>query len=346
MSDAVSFVLPEGRLVMGSPFELQTKDHQGRPKDNPNYFIGVACPKSEPKTMEIAQQIYQVAMRDFPGNQFVAAGPFGHQTPPGQQAPFSWKIEDGDANPDKEGFAGHIIFKLTRSGSIGPCRVIDPAHNDILDHNMLRRGYYIMVAGSVRGNGQQGMQAGVYLNMDMIKLLRPGQEIFVGPSPDQLFGQPTGMPMQQGFQQPGMPMQQGFQQPGMQQAQMPGGVAQPTTPMQQPGFQQPGMVGGMQQPAGMPGALGQPMTTAPSQTGAIAQPSNPQQGFMQTPPAGTPGVAVTTGVDPNAVSGAVPGAMNPALGQMPGASPTASPSDLQQQGVQPQPGFLMPGAQG
>lgn len=347
MADRENFVLPEGRLVMGSPFDLQTKDHQGRPKENPNYFIGVACPKAEPATMEVVQKIYQVAMRDFPGNQFVAAGPFGHPTQPGQQAPFSWKIEDGDTNPGKEGFAGHIIFKFTRGGSIGPCRVVDPAHQDILDPNMLRRGYYVRVAGSVSGNGQQGIQAGVYLNMDMIMFTRQGQEIFTGPSPDQLFGAPTGAPMAQGM--PGAPM--GVTVPAGQP--MPGGVTQPAVPMQQPGM--PGVPGAAapsiypaQQPVQQPGMPGQPVTPAyPS------NPGQPAMGVPQTPPAGTPGAAVTTGVQqpvgPNAVNAAVPGGMNPARGQMPGASPTASPSDpqqLAQQGVQPQPGFLMPGAQG
>jgi hypothetical protein len=361
MTDAMKFTLPKGRLVMGSPFELQKKDHLGRDKDNPNYFIGVACPKTDPQTGEVLQLIYQVACRDFPGNQIVAAGPF-----PGRD--FAWKVEDGDdqSNAGKEGFAGNIIFKFTRGGRIGPCRVIDQAHQDVLDPNMVRRGYYIQVAGSVTGNGQTGQQAGVYLNMDMIKFIEQGPEIFVGPSPDQLFGQPSGMPAQMPGMMPGMmPQQQPAQMPGMmpqqQPAQMPGMMPQQPAPAQMPGMmpqQQPAQMPGMmpQQPGAVPmqpgaasGAAVVPMMapgmSAPTPgTPAMVSPSDP----LQTPPAGTPGATFTTGLpqqpmDPNAASGAAPGAMNLAAPQMPGASPTASPSDLQQQGVQPQPGFLMPG---
>ena len=115
MSQRVNITSPVGRIVLGSLYDPQDKDAEGKPlvtKSGPNagqprvnYFFALAIPKAgEVHWSQTAwgQQIWAVGHAAFPQ----AA----------QSPQFAWKIEDGDSQIpnrkgrkpcDTEGHAGH-----------------------------------------------------------------------------------------------------------------------------------------------------------------------------------------------------------------------------------------------
>jgi hypothetical protein len=175
------FFLPPGRVVMGSLFELQTKDQQGREREKPNIFFGVAVPKTDPEVAAVLNIINQTAQAYY-GNTHIAA-----QLAMGLNAPnFAWKVDDGDSekNKGREGFAGCWVFRF--STSIYPVKTGDSQNNPI-DPSTIKCGYYVDIAGNCTPNELTDKNAGVYLNPVVVRLLGYGKEIQQGPSVAQAF---------------------------------------------------------------------------------------------------------------------------------------------------------------
>lgn len=191
------FVTPVGRLVQGDPMEAQTKDMQGNPltvKSGPSmgqptqaYICSVAFKKDDPKFPEFWAIVQQTAQAAFP--QHFSNGQCTHPQ-------FSFKLMDGDGvdgfgkpNSNKEGFAGHWVVKF--KSSFAPKCYYLGRHTEqerITDKNIIRKGYYIRIAGTVEGNNN-AQKPGVYLNLNFVELVAHGTEIVSGPDVGQIFGQ-------------------------------------------------------------------------------------------------------------------------------------------------------------
>jgi hypothetical protein len=179
---------PVGRIVSGSLYKPNNKDFDGNPlvtKTGPNagqprvvYYFGLAIPKGAERhwsETEWGAKIWQVGHTAFPQ----AA----------QRPDFSWKITDGDSQVvnkrghrpcDAEGYPGHWIIKF--SGGYAP-KVYAQENGTmvpVLEENYVKPGYWVQVAFSVDGNGNQN-NSGVYLNHSMVCFRAYGQEIVSGP---------------------------------------------------------------------------------------------------------------------------------------------------------------------
>lgn len=201
-----------GRLVQGG-LQLRGKvDDDGNPvmeKEDPTKqvmesFIALAIHKSDPQASYIRQLLTQVAARDYPG---MITGECQSTHPR-----FAFKIQDGDsvdANgksvADKPGFAGHWIVKMnTRmqpkcflAGKYAPHEQLQSPDD------VIKKGYYIRVVGSVRDNGvpAQGKGSavpGLFVTHQLVELIAPGEEIITGINASEAFGKlgaaalPTG----------------------------------------------------------------------------------------------------------------------------------------------------------
>ena len=197
----VQILTPVGRLVQGDCFEPQTKDAEGKPliiKNGPNagqprvdYFMAIAIPKTDAGFNEVYASMMEVAKAAFP-QLFDAAGNCINPA-------FAFKLKDGDSQVpntkgtkpcDCEGFPGHWILNF--SGGFAPKIYTAGGAELITDPSMVKRGYYIRIYGSVKGNGSM-QQPGIFLNHSMVELVGYGEEIITGPSGDAVFGgQPVG----------------------------------------------------------------------------------------------------------------------------------------------------------
>lgn len=187
---------PAGRLVSGDCFEPQKTDAEGRPlviKNGPNagqprvdYFMGLAIPKTDPEFGPMYAKILGVAKADFP-TLFDAAGNCINPK-------FAFKVTDGDstvpntkgvAPVTREGYAGHWVLHF--SGGFAPKCYTAGGAEQIMDASQLKRGDYIRIYGSVKGNGSM-QQPGVYLNHSMVERVGFGEAITSGPSGEAVFG--------------------------------------------------------------------------------------------------------------------------------------------------------------
>ncbi len=193
---ATELLTPVGRLVQGDCFEPQTTDSEGKPlliKNGPNagqprvdYFMAIAIPKTDAGYSELWAKVHGEARAAFP-SLFDATGNCVNPT-------FAFKVTDGDSQVpngkgirpcDREGFPGNWILNF--SGGFAPKCYTAGGAEVINDSNMIKRGYYIRIYGSVRGNGSQ-QKPGIYLNHSMVELVGYGEEIITGPSGDAVFG--------------------------------------------------------------------------------------------------------------------------------------------------------------
>jgi hypothetical protein len=303
------FLTPVGRLVQGHPMDKQTKDNQGNLltiKSGPQagqptqkYFCALAFRKDDPAFAAFYAQLAKVARQSFP-QQFDAAGNCINPR-------FSWKLVDGDSTvPDeggrapasKEGFPGHWVVRF--SSSFPPrcfnAGMYEP-HQQIADPNVIRRGYYGRVSGTIEGNAN-AQKPGLYVNLSMFELSAQGPEIVSGPDAAATFGaspvaalpagamalpRPGAVPAMPGMPaampgaqpaMPGMPAAGGM--PAMPQPVMPG--AQPAVPgmpaMPQPVMPNPAFAAGPAAMPGMPAAMPQPgaMPAMPGMPAAMPQP--------------------------------------------------------------------------
>lgn len=192
----VRFATSTGRLVQGDAFDAQTKDQNGNPltiKTGPNagqptsrFFIAVAFRKDDPNAAAILNLIRTESAKAWP--QLWPQGPQGQCVSP----KFSTKIVDGDgvdqngkSNATKEGFAGHWVIRF--QSSFAPKVVHHAALGvQVTDPNALKRGYYVSVAGTIASNNNPS-NAGMYVNMDFIRIDGYGPEIVSGPSAEDAF---------------------------------------------------------------------------------------------------------------------------------------------------------------
>jgi len=178
------FYLPPGRIVMGDPHTVQTTDQQGREREKPTAFFGVAVPKTDARVMPVIQLAKQVAVSGYQQNAGIMA-----QINQGLGAPnFAWKIEDGDSekNRNREGFAGCWIFRF--STSLFPIKCAN-AQDQPIDPALIECGFYVDVAGAMACNMLTDKNAGIYLNPNCVRLLGYGPVIQQGPTAAQLFAQ-------------------------------------------------------------------------------------------------------------------------------------------------------------
>jgi hypothetical protein len=239
---------PVGRLVQGDCFEPQTKDSEGKPlliKNGPNagqprvdYYMAIAIPKTDAGFQEIWTAIHGVAKMSFPAL-FDAAGNCLNPA-------FAFKMTDGDsqvpnsknAKPcDKEGFPGNWILGF--SGGFAPKCYTAGGAELITNPDMLKRGYFVRIYGTVKGNGSQ-QQPGIYLNHSMVEMVGYGEEINSGPSGDAVFGAAPAGALPAGASATPLansaPIAQGGQMPGMAPPQGGPAIAPPANVQPAPDF--------------------------------------------------------------------------------------------------------------
>ena len=200
--NVITFTTPCGRLVSGDAMNVYAaKDDQGRPvaiksgdkqgQQRMDYYIGIAIPKTagvDWSREPWGQKIMEAARRDMPASFDPATG----QLYAGRQ--FAFKVTDGDSNvpntkgnapSSREGYRGNWVISFASSTGIVP-RLYrwDTATQravNLEEGAQIKRGYYIQVSASVRGNGSP-QQAGVYINPDMVCMIAFGPEISSGPN--------------------------------------------------------------------------------------------------------------------------------------------------------------------
>lgn len=192
----IEILTPVGRLVAGDCFRGNDKDATGNPlliKNGPNagkprldYYIGIAIAKTDPAVNELLRSIHSVAAQSFP-QLFDANG--GCLSPT-----FAFKYVDGDSQIpnrrgvkpcDKTGYPGHYVFSF--SSGFAPRCYAQGGTSQIVDENAIKRGYYIRISGTCRGNESLN-QPGVFLNHSMVEFVAYGDEIRTGPDPTAVFG--------------------------------------------------------------------------------------------------------------------------------------------------------------
>src|SRR5688572_7528398 len=319
---SIDFQTPVGRLVSGNLSVASDKGYNGVVREKPQYFFALAIPKADPSSIPLLQKLQNHAWTSYQavqGNavlQKMQAGPIGAVFPAGIQAPFAWKVEDGDS-PEfagREGWAGCWILKFAGTFAPNVCN----AQNQQLNPASIQLGSYAQVAGSSSINGKMDHTAGIYLNYRFVRVVAPADGVNVpiittGPTAAQAFGDSgyTG------------PLPAGVGQPA------PGGMPQPPAPAYAP-----------QQPAYAP-PQGQNYA---SQQPAYAPPAPPQQpgvGNYTPPPAPAPSVP----------AGAAPAHGYPAAAPMspqsyPATAYPSNPTPGTYPGVQPHHGVLQPPAPG
>lgn len=270
---AERFTSPIGRLVQGDCFTPQTKDQQGNPRviktgpnagqPNPQFYIGVAFAKNDPQWPAFWAMIDRVARSEWPA---LFPNPQAGSTNP----KFAYKVLDGDgydtngkANNLKEGWAGHYVVRFT--SSFAP-KLFRAGHyqpqDQITDPQALKRGYYVRVNGSIKGNDNP-QNPGLFLNFDLVEIAGFGPEIVSGPDAGEAFG---GAPV-------------GYVPPGMSATPiLPGGPAG-APPAGPPGYTPP--------PAAPPPAAGPPGYTPPP-AGPVPPPMTPPPISSPTPSAVPP----------------------------------------------------------
>lgn len=165
----------KARLVMGSIFDINTKDHQGAPladESKHHWFMGFAVPKG-PEWDAVYATMFNAAAQDPACTQALA-----------QQPGFNWKIEDCDApaDPSKLGSAsrpaGHMLIKFTRYNAMGQPPVVD-GRGMPLTSAQVKRGDWFYVAASTKFNGAKTVNtnAGMYQNLDGLMFAESGEEI-------------------------------------------------------------------------------------------------------------------------------------------------------------------------
>jgi hypothetical protein len=197
---STTFISPVGRLVQGSMTLQPKKDNDGKPvldKETQQpvmeCFIAIAVKKTDPALGEFYALFAQQARMSFP-HLFDAQGNCTHPR-------FAWKIQDGDgvdksgkSVKDKPGFAGHYIFKMATRyaprcfhfGKYDPSQVIQNPDD------VIKKGYWIRVSGTVDGNGvmPNNTQAvpGLYVSPNLVELIDRDEEIVSGPDAAAVFG--------------------------------------------------------------------------------------------------------------------------------------------------------------
>lgn len=322
---SLEFRTPVGRLVSGSVSIASDKGYNGAKRETPQYFFALAVRKDDPGAIPLLTNIQNHAWQSYGATPHAAIvhskiqhGPIGKQFPAGIQAPFAWKVEDGDApeHASKEGWPGCWVFKFTTTLPIYCAN----AQNQQIDPATVQLGWFAEVAGSTVINGNADHTAGIYLNPRCVRIVGYGQQIVPGPNAAALFGDSV----------PALP-------PG----------ASPTPVAPAAAMPQPGPGGAVMPPP--PGAASAPQYAPQPQYAAPAPAPVPQAapgvGNYTTPPAPAPQYAAPAPAVPAgaAQAPAAPGApYTPPAGYPGTAYPSNQPAAPGYPNVQPHPGFLNP----
>lgn len=279
----MDFVTPIGRLVQGG-FTLEPKvDMKGAPvmddktglqvKEN---FIALAIPKTDPGVNALYAILFAQAKAEFP-HLFNAAGQCTNPK-------FAFKVQDGDGYDtngksvaDKPGFAGNWIFKFA-TRYLPKCYYegkFDPTQQIQNPQDIIKRGYFIRIMGTCRGNGVTPQSPGnavpgLFLSPNLVSFVAFGEEIVGGADAAREFG---AAPI--GALPPGasaMPVGAASGAPaGLTAPPMPGAAAAPPMPGTPPVTAAPPMPGMTAAPP-MPGMTAAPPPAAPVYTmTALAQ---------------------------------------------------------------------------
>ena len=197
---STQFISPVARVVQGSMSLQPKKDDKGQPvldketgQPVQECFMAIAVRKDDPNLAAFYQLFNAQARSSFP-HLFDANGNCTHPR-------FAWKIQDGDgvdkngqSVANKPGFAGHYIFKMAtryapRCFHHGK---YDPSQQIQNPDDVIKRGYYVRVSGSIDGNGV-GANAGaavpgLYVSPNLVELVAFGEEIVSGPDASAVFG--------------------------------------------------------------------------------------------------------------------------------------------------------------
>lgn len=216
------FTSPVMRLIQGG-MQLQLKKNRDKtPKLDKNgqpvyecFFAG-AIPKlidngagvmiDNPDVGTFYALIHAKARESFPHLFNTPDGQCSHKR-------FAWKMVDGDGRDDdgeelanKPGFAGNWVFKfatryapqLCHYGKYDPrdriVNIMDATNTKIVTSvdDIIKKGYFIRVAGTVDGNGVQPGEKeavpGMYLSPNLVELVAFGDVIIGGPDAAAIFG--------------------------------------------------------------------------------------------------------------------------------------------------------------
>lgn len=198
MAERLEFFTPVvGRFVNGSITEKRTKDNDNRPlpEDKQRFEFGVAFEKTAIWPM-LAEQWYPWLASDLSRDQNALTRMTNWFS---TMSGFSMKVADGDAPNARGAVNEHTkgCYVLYFSSMFAPKAVgADPAFTEI-DPAIVKRGFYVQVAGNIGSNGQPGDRAGIFLNGNVVRLIAEGDEIRGGIDAAAAFGgvaAPTALP--------------------------------------------------------------------------------------------------------------------------------------------------------
>lgn len=191
------FTGPVGRFISGSLTEKRAKDNDNRPieADKQRFEFGVAFNKQEIWSL-FAETWYPYLTQALATDQNAIARVGQWFQSPGAKGIFSMKVTDGDMpNADgrlNENAKGCFVIWF----SAIDIKTVGPSNEDIASE-MVKRGFYVQVAGNIKPNDQPGDRAGIYINANIVRLIAEGEEIHGGVDPETAFGgttAPTALP--------------------------------------------------------------------------------------------------------------------------------------------------------
>jgi hypothetical protein len=298
MAHIAQIQLPPCRIVEGSASRSTSLGMNGRKLDQPQFYIGLAMPKSDPRVGEVWQAYMSTALQYFASNNYIIESIRAGIRPNG----FAFKWVDGDdpKRRDREGNAGHWILKVK---SIYAFKVVDQ-NNQPIDPAVLKTGFYADALLGLDGNKQFNDKAGLFVNPIFIRWLFPGygKEIISGPDANKVMGAAPTSPPPGAQQAPGgyggpaggYPGPAGNHQPaggiqGNVPGMAPGAYPAPSAGPSNVGYQATSPAahapqsapGGWQEPAVNP----QQTTHYPAATGMATGPSNGPNGGNVSGPA-------------------------------------------------------------
>lgn len=191
------FTGPVGRFISGSLTEKRAKDNDNRPieADKQRFEFGVAFDKQEIWSL-FAETWYPYLTQALAADQNAMTRVGQWFQNPGAKGIFSMKVTDGDM-PNADGRLNEyakgcfvIWFNAIDIKTVGPS-------NEDIAVEMVKRGFYVQIAGNIKPNGQPGDRAGIYINANIVRLIGEGDEIHGGVDPETAFGgttAPTALP--------------------------------------------------------------------------------------------------------------------------------------------------------
>lgn len=246
MSNRTDILTPPGRLVMGSLYEPNKTDADGKPlvhKSGPNtgqpreeFFFGTAIPKAPGQQawwQKPANWDAENPGRPYWGELILGVGAKGHPQAY-QSASYAWKIKDGDSQQpnrkgrkpcDNPGWKG--CWVLVWTSGYAPKILRDNGTVLMVEKDAIKLGDWIQVFGNVDDNGAS-QTPGVYLNHSMVNFIGYGERIVLGPDPASVgFGASALPPGASATPQAGSFNPQPAAMPGVAPAMPPMAVAAP-----------------------------------------------------------------------------------------------------------------------